>query len=68
MHMRTTLILDDDLLEEARELTGLEEKTAVVHEGLRALIAREKARRLARLGGSEPHLKPVPRRRVPRSA
>jgi len=66
MHMRTTLNLDDDLLEEALGLTGLDEKTAVIHEGLRALIAREKARRLARLGGTEPQLKAVPRRRVHR--
>jgi Arc/MetJ family transcription regulator len=65
MHMktRTTLILDDELLEEARRLTGLDEKTAVVHEGLKALIRRESARQLAALGGSEPDLKPVPRRR-----
>jgi Arc/MetJ family transcription regulator len=65
MHMksRTTLILDDELLEEARRLTGLEEKTAVVHEALKALIRRESARQLARLGGSQPDLKPIPRRR-----
>ena len=65
MHMktRTTLILDDDLLEEARKLTGLEEKTAVVHEALRALVRRESARRLAELGGSQPDLRPIPRRR-----
>lgn len=62
--MRTTLNLDDTLLEEARRLTGLEERTALIHEGLRALIARESARRLARLGGSEPQLRPIPRRRV----
>lgn len=65
MHMRTTLNLDDELMAEARRLTGLEEKTAVVHEGLRALIAREKARRLARLGGTEPQLAPPSRRRMP---
>jgi len=65
MHMksRTTLILDDELLEEARKLTGLEEKTAVIHEALRALVRRESARQLAGLGGSEPDLKPIPRRR-----
>jgi Arc/MetJ family transcription regulator len=63
MKTRTTLILDDELLEEARRLTGLDEKTAVVHEGLKALIRRESARQLAELGGSEPDLKPVPRRR-----
>jgi Arc/MetJ family transcription regulator len=64
MHMRTTLILDDRLLEHARDLTGVQEKTALVHEGLRALIARESARRLAALGGSEPGLR-APRRRRP---
>jgi Arc/MetJ family transcription regulator len=48
------MILDDALVEEARELTGLSEKTALVHEGLRALIARESAARLRRLGGSDP--------------
>jgi Arc/MetJ family transcription regulator len=65
MHMktRTTLILDDELLEEARRLTGMEEKTAVVHAALKALIRRESARRLAELGGSQPDLKPIPRRR-----
>ncbi len=61
--MRTTLNIDDKLLEEARRLTGLSEKVALVREGLRALIERESARRLAKLGGSEPQLKPVPRRR-----
>ena len=66
MNMRTTLNLNDDLLEEALDLTGLEEKTAVIHEGLRALIAREKSRRLARLGGTEPQLEAVPRRRARR--
>jgi Arc/MetJ family transcription regulator len=61
--MRTTLALDDDLLEEAQRLTGATEKTALVREALRALIERESARRLARLGGSEPRIKEVPRRR-----
>jgi Arc/MetJ family transcription regulator len=61
--MRTTINLDDALLEKARKLTGLEERTALLHEALRALIARESAQRLARLGGSEPQLRPVPRRR-----
>lgn len=65
MHMRTTLILDDALLEEARELTGINEKTALVRAGLEALIAREAARRLAALGGTMPELKPIPRRRLP---
>jgi Arc/MetJ family transcription regulator len=63
MHMRTTLIIDDHLLERARLLSGLKEKTAIVHAGLEALIARESAKRLAALGGTDPHLKPVPRRR-----
>jgi Arc/MetJ family transcription regulator len=61
--MRTTINIDDRLLEEAQRLMGVSEKTAVIHEGLRALIERESARRLARLGGSEPALRPVPRRR-----
>jgi Arc/MetJ family transcription regulator len=63
MHMRTTLIIDDQLLEKARQLSGLKEKTAIVHAGLEALITRESARRLAALGGSEPNLKATPRRR-----
>lgn len=62
--MRTTLNIDDDLLEEARKLTGIQERTALIHDGLRALISRESAHRLARLGGSEPKLKAVPRRRA----
>jgi Arc/MetJ family transcription regulator len=62
--MRTTLNLDEDLLEKARRLTGIEERTALIHEGIRALIARESARRLARLGGTEPRAKAIPRRRV----
>ena len=65
--MRTTINLDDELLEEARRITGMEGRTALIHEGLRALIERESARRLARLGGSERQLRPVPRRR-PESA
>jgi Arc/MetJ family transcription regulator len=63
MHMRTTLNLNDDLLREAARLTRIEEKTALVHAGLEALIARESARRLAALGGSEHRLVSVPRRR-----
>ncbi|MCL4795559.1 MAG: type II toxin-antitoxin system VapB family antitoxin [Bryobacteraceae bacterium] len=62
--MRTTLILDDRLVERARELSGVQEKTALVHAGLEALIAREAARRLAALGGTEPQLHPIPRRRA----
>jgi Arc/MetJ family transcription regulator len=65
--MRTTLNLDDQLLKEAQRATGMKERTALIHAGLRALIERESARRLARLGGSEPALAPVPRRR-PKSA
>jgi len=66
MHMRTTLILDDDLVAKARGLTGVQQKTALVDEGLRALIARESARQLAALGGSEPHLRIIARRRTTR--
>jgi len=62
MHMRTTLILDDALLERARSLTGLAEKTAVVHAGLRALIVQQSAQRLAALGGSDKRAR-APRRR-----
>ena len=61
--MRTTLNIDDQLLEEAARLTGVQEKTALVRESLKALIQRESARRLARLGGSEPELQNIPRRR-----
>jgi Arc/MetJ family transcription regulator len=60
--MRTTLALDDDLLAEAQRLTGTTEKTALVREALRALVERESARRLARLGGTEQALRDVPRR------
>lgn len=63
MHMRTTLNIDDELLEEARRLSGLKEKTAILHAGLEALVARESARRLAALGGSERALRPPRRRR-----
>ena len=63
MHMRTTLIINEELLERARLLTGVEEKTALVHAGLEALIARESAKRLAALGGTQPKLAEVPRRR-----
>jgi len=62
--MRTTIALDDELLNEARQLTGVTEKTALVREALRALIERESARRLARLGGSDPSLGDAPRRRT----
>lgn len=62
--MRTTLNIDDELLDQASKLTGTSEKTALVRLGLEALIARESAKRLARLGGSEKQLEPVPRRRA----
>ena len=61
--MRTTVNIDDQLLAEAQRICGVIEKAALVREGLRALIERESARRLARLGASEPQLGPVPRRR-----
>jgi hypothetical protein len=64
--MRTTLNLDDRLLKDAQRLSGLKEKTAVLRAGLEALIARESARRLAALGGSEKALRPIPRRRPSR--
>lgn len=62
--MRTTLNIDDDLLRNAQRVTGMNGKADLVREGLRALIERESARRLAQLGGSEPQLRPVPRRRI----
>jgi Arc/MetJ family transcription regulator len=65
--MRTTLALDDDLVARAQTLTGLNEKSSLVREALKALIERESARRLARLGGGEPELK-APRRRRPTPA
>jgi Arc/MetJ family transcription regulator len=61
--MRTTLALDDDLVAEAQELTGLTEKSILVREALKALVQREAARRLALLGGSEPDFELPPRRR-----
>ncbi|MEQ8816717.1 MAG: type II toxin-antitoxin system VapB family antitoxin [Thalassobaculum sp.] len=61
--MRTTLALDDDLVERAQSLTGLQEKSALVREALKALIERQSARRLALLGGTEPDLAAPPRRR-----
>ncbi len=64
MHMRTTLNLDDQLYARASKATGIHEKTALVRAGLEALIARENARRLAALGGSEPNLHAPRRRRL----
>ena len=63
MHMRSTLNIDDHLVEEARRLTGIKEKTALVKAGLEALIAREIGRRLAALGGTQPDFEAAPRRR-----
>lgn len=62
--MRTTINLDDRLVVEAQRVTGIKERTALIREGLKALIERESARRLARLGGTEPELEPVSRRRL----
>jgi Arc/MetJ family transcription regulator len=61
--MRTTLNIEDDLLDKAARLTGIEEKTSLVRLGLEALIARESGKRLAKLGGTEKKLKRIPRRR-----
>jgi hypothetical protein len=66
--MRTTLNIDPELLRKAGQLTGIAEKTALVRLGLEALIARESARRLAALGGTEKALAPVRRRRARRAA
>jgi Arc/MetJ family transcription regulator len=65
--MRTTFNLDDELIGEAQRLTGMTERTALIHEGLRALIERESARRLARLGGTEQALRVPSRRRTRRA-
>ena len=65
MHMRTTLNIDDTLIEKAVMLTGTTEKTTLVRRGLEALIALESARRLAALGGTENNLRPIPRRQPP---
>lgn len=62
--MRTRLNLNDELLDRAAALTGIREKTALVHLGLEALIARESARRLARLGGTQKNLRRIVRRRI----
>ena len=61
--MRTTLNIDDELLKKAVRLTGISEKTSLVRIGLQTLIAVESAKRLAKLGGSEKNVKPIPRRR-----
>jgi len=63
MTMRTTIALDDDLLAKAQAYTGVEEKSALVREALKALIQREAAKRLINLGGSQPGIEAAPRRR-----
>lgn len=65
--MKTTLNIDDKMLEKASQLTGIKEKTALVRLGLEALIARENSKRLAMLGGTEKDLRPISRRRSARS-
>jgi len=60
--MRTTLNIDDEIYRKASQLTGIKEKTSLLHEWLKALIAKESARRLAKLGGSSPKVKDIPRR------
>ena len=63
VHMRTTLNIEDKLLGKASRLTGVKEKTSLVRLGLEALIARESSKRLAKLGGTENNLRPIPRRK-----
>jgi Arc/MetJ family transcription regulator len=60
--MRTTLTIDDELLAQAQQLSGLTERTQLIREALLALVQRESARRLAQLGGTQPELQPAPRR------
>jgi Arc/MetJ family transcription regulator len=63
--MRTTLNIEDNLIARASKMTGIKEKTRLVKLGLESLIARESGKRLAKLGGTEKQLKPIPRRRIP---
>ena len=65
--MRTTVTLDDELLADAEKYTGIKERTALINAGLKALVEREAARRLARLGGTEPQFRAPPRRRFGKS-
>lgn len=65
MHMRTTLNIDDQLLKDASDLTGIKEKTALVRLGLETLISLENRKRLIALGGTQKQLRPIPRRRSP---
>jgi Arc/MetJ family transcription regulator len=62
--MRTTIVIDDELLAKAQALTNMQEKSSLVKEALKALIERESAKRLASLGGSEPQLDAIPRRQT----
>ena len=62
--MRTTISLDDDLIQTAQEYTGLVERNALIREALKALIEREASRRLAELGGASPKMAYIPRRRA----
>jgi Arc/MetJ family transcription regulator len=62
--MKTTLYLDKDLLQKAQNLTGISDATQIVHAALRTLVQREASKRLAQLGGTEPQLRDVPRRRM----
>lgn len=62
--MRSTVTLDDDLLQKAHEFTGIEERSALLRAALKALLHREASRRLAKLGGTMPDLEDIPRRRV----
>ncbi len=62
IHMRTTLNIDDEILEEASRLTGVKEKTALVRLGLKTLIAQENRKRLIKLGGTEKDIRQIPRR------
>ena len=62
--MRTTVNIDDQLMSEAQRITGVSEKASLVREGLKALIERESARRLSKMGATDVELKPVPRRRM----
>jgi len=61
--MRTTLNIEDNLIDQATKITGIKEKTALVRLGLEALIARESARRLSKLGGTQKQLQEIPRRK-----
>jgi Arc/MetJ family transcription regulator len=63
--MRTTMNLDDELVARAQELTGIKERNTLVRMGLEALVQREAGRRLARLGGTDPGIEDIPRRREP---